>query len=317
MSIINQSQSLAISYLRVTALISIFSCHILQALDNRWAWVLNIGVQVFFFLSGYLYGHKEIKDWHKWYKKRALKIYSPYIFIVVVWVTVYILFSNTNVSIINIVAHAANIQWFIGGIRGLEHLWFITAIMLCYLITPILQTFKYTPSCACIVLLFYSILEFYFAQYSLDLFIALFIYASGYLFANLSAKMQRFTIIFLILFSLHILYRLDWAYILQYDSLPNRVFHTYVGITLSILIILLLWKVVKIKCHLQLINVLDKYSYEIYLVHHPFILGSLSLMGLTDYTVLNIFIIMLCTIVLSFGLKKISNGIQTISCFAK
>lgn len=57
------SESVAISYLRVLSLMAIVVCHFLQYLDSRWAWVLNLAVQVFFFISGYLYGHKTVTDW--------------------------------------------------------------------------------------------------------------------------------------------------------------------------------------------------------------------------------------------------------------
>ena len=82
---ITTTESVAISYFRVMALVSIISCHIFQALDNRWAWVLNMGVQVFFFISGFLYGHKDIQDWIRWYKNRFKKIYFPFIITAIVF----------------------------------------------------------------------------------------------------------------------------------------------------------------------------------------------------------------------------------------
>lgn len=77
-STLTRSQSTAISYLRVLALIMIVSCHFLQKLDNKWAWVLNIGVQIFFLISGYLYGFKQIDNWILWLIKRIRKVYIPY-----------------------------------------------------------------------------------------------------------------------------------------------------------------------------------------------------------------------------------------------
>ena len=56
-------ESVSIRYLRAIATLLIVACHFLQTMGNSWAYILNIGVQLFFVMSGYLYGHKEISDW--------------------------------------------------------------------------------------------------------------------------------------------------------------------------------------------------------------------------------------------------------------
>lgn len=66
---ITKTESSILIYIRVMAMISIVACHILQAYNNHWAYVLNIGVQVFLVLSGYLYGHKYIDNWNLFLKK--------------------------------------------------------------------------------------------------------------------------------------------------------------------------------------------------------------------------------------------------------
>lgn len=60
-----------LSAIRFVALLMIIFCHILQGLGNELAFWINIGVQVFFFLSGYLYGKKNIKDFKKFYKRKG------------------------------------------------------------------------------------------------------------------------------------------------------------------------------------------------------------------------------------------------------
>ena len=72
-------ESTAISCLRVLAMFSIVSCHFMQALDNHWAWVFNLGVQVFLLISGFLFGHQHITNWMSWWGKRFLRIYIPFI----------------------------------------------------------------------------------------------------------------------------------------------------------------------------------------------------------------------------------------------
>lgn len=56
-------KDLKISVIRLIAVLMIISCHILQGLKYEAAYWVNLGVQVFFFISGYLYGKKEIKNY--------------------------------------------------------------------------------------------------------------------------------------------------------------------------------------------------------------------------------------------------------------
>lgn len=58
---IGQSESGAISIMRILAMFSIIVCHLLQAYNNRYCWLFNIGVWVFLAISGYLYGCKVIE----------------------------------------------------------------------------------------------------------------------------------------------------------------------------------------------------------------------------------------------------------------
>ena len=63
---IQESHGLVI--IRVFAMLSIVVCHLFQSYNHGLAGLFNIGVQVFFVLSGYLYGTKMILDWKNWAK---------------------------------------------------------------------------------------------------------------------------------------------------------------------------------------------------------------------------------------------------------
>lgn len=117
---INQRESNAISVLRVLAMSSVVACHILQGLDNPWAWILNVGVQIFLVMSGYLYGHKQIGDWKQWFVKRFQKLYIPYVLFVIVVVLACGLFSDAKIGIRNVCAHLCNVQGIFGGGKRAE-----------------------------------------------------------------------------------------------------------------------------------------------------------------------------------------------------
>ncbi|MGN0086507.1 MAG: acyltransferase family protein [Alloprevotella sp.] len=105
----------AISLIRVLAMSSIVTCHFLQAHNNRWAWVLNVGVQVFLVLSGYLYGHKHVTNWRSWCKARLLKLYLPFILFALTALACIDLFTETSVTYKNYAAYIFDIQGITGG----------------------------------------------------------------------------------------------------------------------------------------------------------------------------------------------------------
>lgn len=104
----------------------------------------NIGVDVFFLLSALLFSCRTdaLQNVLKWYKKRYYRIGVPY------YILLICLFILYTVSRIN----TASSDWigyifFCQGITenylpGLAHLWYLTAIMLCYLITPVLYRIR-------------------------------------------------------------------------------------------------------------------------------------------------------------------------------
>lgn len=63
-----------------------------------------------------------------------------------------------------------------------------------------------------------------------------------------------------------------------------------------------------LKC-LQFVN---NISYEVYLIHHILILGPLSLLFLTQSKTINILLILIITIVLSYALNQLMNLIKRI-----
>lgn len=310
---IERNISIALSYLRVAALISIVSCHFLQAYDNDWAWILNIGVQVFFFISGYLYGHRGILNWIDWYKRRLIRVYLPFLLTTFTFIVVFLFFAPENISFSRVVSHAAATQWFFGSISGLNHLWFITAILICYLATPLLQSLKPVGWQSLVVLTGYALFEIIIVRYDVELFLPVFIYSSGYMYANLNRSWRRCYIFAMCVLCSIILWKSSWALILDYHSMMNQLFHSFLGIAISLVFIELGSSMVYASSN-KIISLLDKYSYEIYLVHHPFIIGPLSCVALTDSRSFNILLILLIISVVSFFLKVAQQYLSRYIC---
>lgn len=140
----------------------IVSCHIAQCYDLRIAWFLNVGVQIFFFMSGFLYGKVNLPSPpFVFYKKRFLKVYLPYFVWVVLIVSIYLLFHLYKPRVFQMVLYLLNLQWFSTPIDGLNHLWFLTVLMVGYLLTPwVKKTLKETPLLFILAFLICCVVEF-------------------------------------------------------------------------------------------------------------------------------------------------------------
>lgn len=146
-----KEQSLAISVIRCFSVSIIVLCHILQGMNSRLAWWFNVGVQILLFTSGFLYGSKVIKRVRPWLFQRAVRILAPFYILVFVYVIVGISFHFFHQSpwhtARSSVPYLFDLQQFRGGVPGLQHLWFLTTIALCYLITPFVQNVRFSNGC--------------------------------------------------------------------------------------------------------------------------------------------------------------------------
>lgn len=89
----------SISLLRIVAMFMIVGCHIASFLNNNIiAMILNVGVEIFLIISGYLYSNKVIINNKKFIVKRSKKIIKP----LIVTTLMYIVFAILTKKIINI-----------------------------------------------------------------------------------------------------------------------------------------------------------------------------------------------------------------------
>ncbi len=269
-----ESQSNAIHFLRVFALLSIIFCHLCQYYGNRWAWVLNTGVQVFFVISGYLYGVHDVDCWSKWLKKRVVKLYIPYAIYILSVFPLYYIFYSQYVKSYSIIIYLLDIQGIIsslGGVKGLGHLWFMTAIAVCYAITPLLQWSLKYGRIKYIALLLLILFDIHFLSFK-------FFYVWLYCFSYLTAHREvcNIRIMFLIIIVSVITYFLQW------DDLYKI---SIIGTLWKCSIAFLLFEVIIYSSQsiefrkYDIISILSKYSYHIYIVHHLPIMMPFSILA--------------------------------------
>lgn len=124
----------AISFIRFLSLCMIIACHICQFYENELAWWLNCGVQIFLLISGFLYGQRDYIEPVEFYKRNIPKILIDYYLYLVVILPVYVLIAHYKITIIDFFKLLLGLGT---DIPGLGHLWYISTIVVCYLITPL------------------------------------------------------------------------------------------------------------------------------------------------------------------------------------
>lgn len=308
---ISPSESYAISLLRSLAMLSILTCHVLQALNNKYCWIFNIGVQVFLAISGYLNGKNDIENWIKWAKKRLNKLYIPYIIFLLVCFPFYYIFEPNAINAKAVIIYMLNLQGAISSanISGLSHLWFMTTIAICYIITPILQTIRKYNFLIPVFIIF-SLLNFFIFKISVIPFSWLFVYIMGYIYGTTNILWKKIIAVLVSSLFIGVCVVISWKDILNYQNTLNQFFHVISGLFIIIFTIALINKLDIIRKN-KIILIADKYSYEVYLTHHVFILGPFSLIAITNNLSINIFTIIILTILSSTILSYISSNIST------
>ena len=312
----------SISCIRFIAFCFIVSCHMLQYFDNVLAWWLNVGVQIFLFISGYLYGGKYAGKSIKcldFYKKRLLKIIVPYYIVMIPAVLLHVFLLGEHLSVFDYLKLILCIDYLKGG----EHLWFIIVILVNYLLTPLY------------VLLFNKIKKKFFIPLVLIIAVGLFIvfilprkicnpawmicYFLGFAY-GFNEKKRFFSMkaihIMIFILALQNIAQIVNQYFYTVIKTEGRIYslwsdlnHVWLGISLFILLRFLFTKLRPERSAFlrKVLDISDQYSYEGYLVHQFIILGPLSLMALTNSLFVNILIVLCSIVILSFCVKQIEN----------
>ena len=139
----------SIVFIRTISMLFIIICHVGQYYGSAAIGQLfNVGVPIFLFLSGFLYGKKDISRWSEWSIKRWCTLTIP----IIIWLTILqlagtVLYEEqpSTLSWLLVVLNLEGLSFIVDAGRwaqmtgGLGHLWFLTAIMLCYACIPVLQ----------------------------------------------------------------------------------------------------------------------------------------------------------------------------------
>lgn len=321
-----QKRDLSISFVRMLAMMFIVICHLMQYYNMELAWWFNVGVQIFLCISGYLYGRKRISNILVFYRKNFVKILIDYEIVVFAAVAATVLFTDTVITVEEIAGAVLTVSTIAGG----AHLWFIPTILMCYLLTPLYerifsraeQSHKLLVPAA--VLLF-VMNELVFRQ-MFSYFNAAWINCYLIGFALRRFQQYRFwytgsawlltltgavcisiqaSVRYLQLITLTDAWRPFYYPMCDYG-------HVFLGVALFCSGRVLLRPFCNINLIQRILRLSDRYSYQIYLTHHFFILGPLSLMALTANSYVNVVLILLLTVLTAVLLQKTSAKISAV-----
>lgn len=288
---------LGISFCRCIAMIFIVVCHILQYYNNELAWWFNCGVQIFICISGFLYGQRKIDNGYRFIKKRFIKILSSYYICLLMDIVLLYGFSPQSVDIKGIIL----MVFCKGTITGLGHLWFVGTILFCYLLTPILsriyefqETKKFKKDFFLFCIFLCMIIQIHLPQFNP---IWILCYICGYLIGKLKLKDEKWlyksSMLFVpmgIIFNAIKIY-MKYVYKITFKhEILNSLYMRYGSIShllLGVALFLILYGIyINLIQHMHtsgiacMLKLSDKYSYDVYLVHHIYILGPLSVLSL-------------------------------------
>ncbi len=304
-----EQESRSLHLLRVIAVVSIIICHIMQYYKNNWCQIFNIGVQVFWAMSGYLYGKKTIESWHEFYLKRLLKIYLPYI-IWVLCVFVVFYYSGFKITINHLFTYLLSLQGEVHyfakyGLKGLGHLWFLTGLWGCYLLLPFFQLLRRKEYLTLFfIVLFVSIILYgsILFLYSYYLWIFGFAYLYGWIDEGRIKNIMKWIVF---VFAVCFLLTTSWEHL--QNQYYWRLHHIFIGLACVILFVNL--SCLLKKHHLggeYLVNA-SFFSYYIYLTHMVWIFGPVSILSYMESEILGVLSVIAATLLSSHFLYNLTK----------
>ncbi|MCB2312031.1 acyltransferase [Clostridium tagluense] len=329
---IKKKKDQSISLVRVLAMFLIILCHIVEEFQSIefMGQIFNVGVSTFIFISGFLYGKKDIDNTRSWLIKRLMRILIPmYVYMIFFFLARVVLLHQIDFKYYFV--YLLNIQGFIGGFHGTMHLWFLSAIMICYFITPLLNKIKSKVIVltkirliiSLLMLISVQVLSSYFINKMLGLYLSyVILYIFAYFFSSLWNKSisKKGLAIFTLLSALAVLLRLAAKFIVDGSIIYDNVIVLYTQSVFGVWIFIFVGYFKKIASNSivsKFVDNLDGISFEIYIVHYIFIRWPLRVMFLTQYTIVNIVLVLVLSYISGLLLHKVCKLIYNLKFFRR
>ncbi len=320
-----------ISIVRVLAMLSIILGHVFSWRGINTYQLLSVGVEIFLFISGYLYATKRIESLSAFIKSRAKKLLIP------MWIMVWVVGIPTSlvgggIHVENFLIYVFNLQGLgfvfhsvkalIHGIPGLGQLWFLTVIFVCYFLMYLLKAvkidlwidqhiqFSFLLGCILTALLaFFNIAVSY-----IDIFFV------GYFWKRqkntLCVNHKTYKFITIIMF-LMVMTRIGTRRILDdtpfYECFIARVSMCVLAVWLIVSVAITVRKknnVAEKVVHTKMWLFLDKMSYPLFVTHYAFLTGNFDVARYFEKSFVGIIVFIICTVISAVCLSEITEWIN-------
>lgn len=302
-------------------MVMIVMCHLVQRASTpavRFsAQFFNAGVPIFFMISGFLFGLREIKGTApQWYWRRAKRIFPSYYLFLALLLVIYLIvgkalkWKNWIVSILCL----QGIQIYL---QGAAHLWFLTVLLVCYLITPALTAVRRKNSAALWagILIVSSVLRLlvtYFGNRQLGgYWHHVNLYMIAYMAGVYYEKWQGRTPlpVMISLFLAGVFGRLLGRYFLDGTVTYDNVIAGLTSGLIAVSIMLFAEKYFH-RAPSKVVSFLSEISFEVYLCHYMLIEGPIGMMNLTPSYILNCAIVSGVSILIALLLNLMASELR-------
>lgn len=301
-----------VSLIRFVAMYSIVACHIFQYFNHELAYWFNTGVQIFLFISGWLYAAKKVDNPILFMKKTLSKLFSDYYIFLLIVVPMYFIFAPKEIGIVQ------TVKLFLlrPQVFGLNHLWFMVYIVICYMLLP--GIYKITNKfCDSIGKEIFLLMILCFASHCVGIVVGMEsawinCFLIGY-FMNRLVRLYNVRLIYLLNFVSPLmlvtnLYRVS-------SGAENNIVIVYSKVFLAVFLFLLFYITTKQmfdrgQRFTRILRWTDRYSYDVYLVHHIFIIGPFSVFAIVNNKYFALLIILCVVHICAVGLNRLSYRIM-------
>ena len=326
----------AISIARVLGMLLVVLCHTVKYYpfipgSSFLGQVFGVGVHMFLFISGYLYGGKTVTAIGKWYAQRFLVVSFPAILLSVIIMVSYLI-SGNSVSASTFIVYALDLEGLsflntdvlslFTEIDLLGHLWFTTVIMLCYLFIPLLQKIILPSSSSARIALMSAFLfigvGLCYVTFTFCNLTFFFLFIIGYFLGKVHF-LDRIHLKFFTPYTIVLIVAVAGRLLLKHYIDDTVAYTFYVHITNFILgtwpVFLIAFIYIKSARFISAIadwtitKWFDKYSLFIYLTHGVFCSGKLNLYNMPSLPLATITFIV-CTVLSAIALKWICDLIS-------
>ena len=323
-----------ISIIRVLAMFSIILTHWCKLAQINDYQLFSIGVEIFLFISGYLYGQKAISNKTRWIAARIKRLMLPYWMLLFLIVGVRVLFDK-YIYIKNLVLNLFCLQGInrilihidTGSIEGYGQTWFLTILWVNYFAMLLLKVNKpvddYLSNRLACLFCSLVILQIVMAFCGVQL-VYIICYFMGYFLSRkewLNKKNYALiTCLFIVLSVVRLVLRNISDGTVLYDHIIAR--WSFVAMAIWIIMTLLLicnrYKRISEKIvQGKVWSIIDYLSYPLFLSHYVFLSGDLSVEWLGSNLIIQTLIFAIFTVLLSIIIAFATDWTGACNVFLK